>query len=42
MLLQISRDFAGLPDPRSLSMGEIRFFYEGVRLELRRHTKPSG
>lgn len=40
MLLQICRDYAGLPDPRTLSMTEIRFFYEGVRLELRASTKP--
>jgi hypothetical protein len=42
MLLQICRDYPGLPDPRSLTMSEIRFFYEGLRSELRRFTKPSG
>lgn len=40
MLLQICRDYPGLPDPRSLTMTEIRFFYEGLRGELRAHTKP--
>jgi hypothetical protein len=40
MLLQICRDYAGLPDPRTLSMSEIRFFYEGVRHEIREATKP--
>jgi hypothetical protein len=40
MLLQICRDYPGLPDPRTLSMSEIRFYYEGLRRELREHTKP--
>jgi hypothetical protein len=40
MLLQICRDYAGLPDPRTLNMSEIRFFYEGVRGEIREATKP--
>lgn len=40
MLLQICRDYPTLPDPRTLSMSEIRFFYEGLRAELREHTKP--
>lgn len=40
MLLQICRDYPGLPDPRTLSLSEIRFFYEGLRPELRKHTKP--
>jgi len=40
MLLQICRDYPGLPDPRTLTMGQVRFFYEGLRSELREHTKP--
>jgi len=40
MLLQVCRDYAGLPDPRSLTLSEIRFFYNGLRRELREHTKP--
>lgn len=40
MLLQICRDYPGLPDPRTLSMSEIRFFYDGLRKELREATKP--
>jgi len=40
MLLQIARDYPGLPDARTLSLSEIRFFYDGVRAELRRATKP--
>lgn len=39
MLLQICRDYAGLPDPRTLTLDEIEFFYEGLRAELKRHTK---
>jgi hypothetical protein len=40
MLLQITCDFPGLPDVRTMTMSEIRFFYDAVRGELRRHTKP--
>lgn len=40
MLLQICRDYAGLPDPRTLTLNEIRFFYAPLRKELREHTKP--
>jgi hypothetical protein len=41
MLLQIARDYAGLPDPRTLSIGEILFFYNGLRPELHKHTRPA-
>ncbi len=40
MLLQICRDYPGLPDPRTLTAYEIRFFYDGLRSELKEHTKP--
>lgn len=40
MLLQICRDYAGLPDSRSLTNTEIRFFYEGLRKELQQATSP--
>jgi len=39
MLLQIARDYAGLPDARSLTIGEIVFFYEGLRPELKKYTR---
>jgi len=42
MLLQVCRDYPGVPDPRTLTMAEIRFFYSGLRAELKKHTKPSG
>lgn len=42
MLLQICSDYPGLPDPRTLTLSEIRFFYEGMRPELQRRTKPAG
>jgi hypothetical protein len=41
MLLQIARDYPGLPDPRTLTVPEIVFFYEGVRPELIKHTRPA-
>jgi hypothetical protein len=40
MLLQIARDYPGLPDPRTLAIAEIVFFYNGLRAELKRHTRP--
>lgn len=40
MLRQVARDYAGLPDVRTLKDGEIRFFYEGLRAELHEGTKP--
>jgi len=40
MLRQIARDYSGLPDPRTLTMSEIRFFYDGIRAELKHHTRP--
>jgi hypothetical protein len=39
MLLQIARDYPGLPDCRTLSATEIIFFYEGIRAELEKGTK---
>lgn len=41
MLLQIALDYHSLPDVRTLTMSEIRFFYEGLRASLRKHTAPS-
>ena len=41
MLLQICRDYATLPDPRTLTVEEICFFYDGVRSSLKRYTKPN-
>lgn len=40
MLLQVARDYPGIPDPRTLAIGEIVFFYNGLRDELKKHTKP--
>ncbi len=36
MLLQICRDFPGLPDVRALSAGQIKFFYQALKPELMR------
>jgi hypothetical protein len=38
MLLQVARDYAGLPDPRTLTVSEIVFFFEGLRPELKKYT----
>lgn len=34
MLRQICRDYSSLPDPRTLTLAEIRFFYHALRPEL--------
>lgn len=39
MLLQICRDYPGLPDPRTLKAHEIVFFYGGLRAELKKHSR---
>lgn len=39
MLLQVARDYSGLPDCRTLRAHEIKFFYDGLRAELKEHTK---
>ena len=40
MYLQICREYSSLPDPRSLSASEIKFYYEGLRADLKKATKP--
>jgi len=39
MLLQVSREYPGLPDPRTMSLEEIRFFYDGIRHDLHKLSK---
>lgn len=40
MLRQICLDYSGLPDARTLTLADIRFFYDGLRPTLRKYTKP--
>jgi hypothetical protein len=40
MLIQICRSYSTLPDPRTLTTREIRWFYEAIRAELHELTKP--
>lgn len=40
MLRQVCRDYAGLPDARTLTISEIVWFYNGLRGELKTATKP--
>jgi len=40
MMLQICLDYSSIPDVRTLSMSEIRFFYNGIRSKLQSETKP--
>lgn len=35
-LLQICRDFPGVPDVRSMTLGEINFFYRAIIPELKK------
>lgn len=37
MFYQICRDYPSLPDPRTLKIHEIIFFYDGLREEIVRH-----
>jgi hypothetical protein len=41
MLAQACRDYNSMPDPRSLSVSEIRWYYDWLRPELKKHTKPT-
>lgn len=40
MLMQITMDFPGISDPRTLSISEILFWYNGCRPALRKATAP--
>ena len=40
MFLQICRDYHSLPDVRTLKAHEIKFFYNGLRAELKSASKP--
>lgn len=40
MFLQICRDYSTLPNPRTLTLDEVDFYYDGLRAELKKHTKP--
>lgn len=40
MLWQICIDYHVLPDPRTLTITEIVFWYDGLREVLRERTKP--
>jgi len=42
MLLQVCRDYHAIGDYRKLTASEIRFFYNGLRGELKEATKPKG
>jgi hypothetical protein len=42
MLLHVCRDYHGIGDYRNLTASEIRFFYDGLRGELKEATKPKG
>lgn len=42
MLLQIAVTYPGLPDVRELTTKEIEFFYDGIRGDLQKSTKPKG
>jgi hypothetical protein len=39
MLLQVALDYPGLPDPRTMTIPEIVFFYRGLRKQLQKHTR---
>jgi hypothetical protein len=41
MLLTVCRTYRALPDPRTMKLSEIRWFYEGLRESLKESTKPN-
>lgn len=42
MILQITRDYPGLPDVRGLTLREIEFFYKGLVPELMKASGDGG
>jgi hypothetical protein len=42
MILQICRDYNGLPDVRTMDEDEIMFFYDGLRAELKEAKTQNG
>lgn len=40
MLLDVATEYPGLPDARTLKAHEIRFFYNGMRENLKKKTRP--
>lgn len=40
MLVQICRDYSSLPNIRKMATYEIEFFYDALRYELKKATKP--
>jgi hypothetical protein len=40
MFFQICMRYPGLPDPRTLDLDEIEFFYDGIRGQLLAETRP--
>lgn len=40
MYAQICMSYQVLPDPRSLSLDEIEFYYDNIRAQLKIDTKP--
>ena len=39
MLLQVCKEYPGLPDARTLKLSEIKFFYDGCRNELKKYSE---
>jgi len=39
MLRQVTRDYNGIGDYKTLTLSDIRFLYDGLRAELQKATK---
>jgi len=39
MMTQCAFNYPGLPDPRTMTLDEIRYFYESLRPSLKQSTK---
>lgn len=40
MMLTIAMEYAGCPDVRTMTLSEIRYFYNGIRRQLMAQTAP--
>lgn len=39
MMMSVAREYSAIPDVRTLTFGEIAYFYNGLRGDLKRATK---
>jgi hypothetical protein len=40
MMMQVAMDFPSLPDVRSMTLSDIRYWFNGLRAALKKRTAP--